>query len=71
MRKRLNSKVEIEFADACIRKEYPQLSEIQVKTSDISYNGDIEIDLGDIVVELHHIVSPHSEDCIDEISKRG
>jgi glyoxylase-like metal-dependent hydrolase (beta-lactamase superfamily II) len=24
----------------------------------------MEIDLGDIVVELHHIISPHSEDCV-------
>lgn len=64
MKKRLEAKVEIEFADTCIRKEYPLLSEIRVTTSDISYNGDMEIDLGDIVVELHYIVSPHSEDCI-------
>lgn len=64
MKKRLASKVEIEFADTCMRKEYPQLSEIRVKTSDVSYNGNIEIDLGDLIAELHPIESPHSDDCI-------
>lgn len=64
MKKRLEEKVEIEFADTCIRNEYPLLSEIQVKTSDVSFKGNMEIDLGDIVVELHHIESPHSEDCV-------
>lgn len=63
MKKRLETKLEIEFADSSIRKEYPVLSEIQVSTSDISYDGKMEIDLGDIVAELHPIVSPHSEDC--------
>lgn len=63
MKKRLETKLEIEFADSCIRKEYSQISEILVTTSDISYNGTMEIDLGDIVAELHSIVSPHSEDC--------
>ncbi|KLU65679.1 metallo-beta-lactamase superfamily protein [Desulfosporosinus acididurans] len=63
MKKRLETKLEIEFADSSIRKEYPVLSEILVTTSDISYNGTMEIDLGGIVAELHPIVSPHSEDC--------
>ncbi|MGC7872629.1 MBL fold metallo-hydrolase [Desulfosporosinus sp. SYSU MS00001] len=63
MKKRLETKLEIEFADSSIRKEYPVLSEILVTTSDISYDGTMEIDLGDIVAELHPIVSPHSEDC--------
>lgn len=48
MKKRLEAKIEIEFADTCIRKEYPELSEIQVTTADISYEGRMEIDLGDL-----------------------
>lgn len=63
MKKRLETKLEIEFADSSIRKEYPVLSEILVTTSNISYTGTMEIDLGGIVAELHPIESPHSEDC--------
>ncbi|MCM3038927.1 MBL fold metallo-hydrolase [Paenibacillus motobuensis] len=64
MKKRLETGVEIEFADTCIRNEYSTLSEIQVITSDISFNGSMEIDLGDITAELHHIPSPHSDDSV-------
>lgn len=61
MKKRV-AEVEIEFVDTCIRKEYPLLSEIGVVTSDISFNGYMEIDLGGIVAQLHHVISPHSDD---------
>lgn len=64
MKKRLEAGVEIEFADTCIRNEYSTLSEVQVITSDISFNGSMEIDLGDITAELHHIPSPHSDDSV-------
>ncbi|UNK31101.1 MBL fold metallo-hydrolase (plasmid) [Bacillus sp. N5-665] len=64
MKKRLAEGVEIEFADTCIRKEYPLLSEIRVVTSDISFNGYMEIDLGGIVAQLHHVTSPHSDDSV-------
>lgn len=33
-------------------------------TSDISFNGYLEIDLGGITAELHHLPSPHSEDSV-------
>lgn len=64
MKKRLEEKVEIEFADTCIRKEYPLLSEIRVVTSDLSFNDVMKIDLGGVFAELHHVPSPHSEDCV-------
>lgn len=63
MKKRV-AEVEIEFVDTCIRKEYPLLSEIGVVTSDISFNGYMEIDLGGIVAQLHHVTSPHSDDSV-------
>ncbi|GAA0383769.1 MBL fold metallo-hydrolase [Paenibacillus motobuensis] len=37
---------------------------INVVTSDISFNGNMEIDLGGITAELHHIPSPHSDDSV-------
>ncbi|RED84197.1 MBL fold metallo-hydrolase [Cohnella phaseoli] len=64
MKKRLAEKVEIEFADTCIRNEYPLLSEIRVVTSDLSFSGFMEIDLGGITAQLHHVASPHSEDSV-------
>lgn len=64
MKMRLEAGEEIEFADTCIRNEYPALSEIRVVTSDISFNGYLEIDLGGITAELHHLPSPHSEDSV-------
>ncbi|PGC65303.1 MBL fold hydrolase [Bacillus toyonensis] len=63
MKKRV-AEVEIEFVDTCIHKEYPLLSEIGVVTSDISFNGYMEIDLGGIVAQLHHVTSPHSDDSV-------
>ncbi|GLC81634.1 MBL fold metallo-hydrolase [Lacrimispora brassicae] len=64
MKKRLDEKVEIEFADTCIRKEYPLPAEIQVVTSHVSFEKAMKIDLGDVAAELHHVESPHSEDCV-------
>ncbi|WP_101696284.1 MBL fold metallo-hydrolase [Clostridium minihomine] len=64
MANRLQTQVEIEFADTSIRNEYSRLAEIQVVTSAVTFHETMEIDLGDIVVELHHIPSPHSEGCI-------
>ncbi len=64
MKKRLETKVEIEFADTCIRKEYSLLSEIQVVTSDLSFVETMKIDLGGITAELHQVESPHSDDCV-------
>jgi len=64
MKKRLEAKVEIEFADTSIRIEYPLLSEIRVVTSDLTVSESMEIDLGGVTAELHHVESPHSEDCI-------
>lgn len=47
-----------------IRTEYPLLSEIRVVTSDLTVGESMIIDLGDVTAELHHVESPHSEDCI-------
>ncbi len=64
MKNRLDAGMEIEFADTCIRQEYKLLSDIKVTTSTISFSGYMEIDLGDIVAQLHHIPSPHSDDSV-------
>ncbi|WP_370001795.1 hypothetical protein [Paenibacillus sp. RC84] len=33
-------------------------------TSDISFNGTMEIDLGAITAQLHHVTSPYSDDSV-------
>lgn len=64
MNKRLATGEDIEFCDTMIRREYPILSEIQVKTADIVFNEKLKIDLGGITCELMRLESSHSDDCV-------
>jgi glyoxylase-like metal-dependent hydrolase (beta-lactamase superfamily II) len=64
MAERLQTGEEIEFCDNCIRLEYKDPGQIRVKTADITFNGAITIDLGDIHCELIHIGGPHSKDSV-------
>jgi glyoxylase-like metal-dependent hydrolase (beta-lactamase superfamily II) len=64
MKKRLATGEDIEFCDTMIRREYPNLSEIQVKTADIEFNEILKIDLGGITCELMRLESSHADDCV-------
>jgi len=64
MKKRLVTGEDIEFCDTMIRREYPNLSEIQVKTADIEFNEILKIDLGGITCELMRLESSHADDCV-------
>ena len=64
MNKRLINGEDIEFCDTMIRKEYPDLSEIKVKTADIVFNEILKIDLGGITCELIRLESSHADDCV-------
>lgn len=64
MKKRLSSGEDIEFCDTMIRREYLDLSEIQVKTADIVFNDILKIDLGGITCELMRLESSHADDCV-------
>ncbi|MGN0370509.1 MAG: MBL fold metallo-hydrolase [Butyrivibrio sp.] len=55
---------DIAFCNDCIKKEYPNLSDITVKSVDIGISQMQELDLGDIHVQLYPIDSIHSRDAL-------
>lgn len=55
---------DISFCNECIRKEYPDLSEISVKTVDIGISEMKELDLGNIHLQLLPRDSIHSRDAL-------
>ncbi|MDD3393760.1 MAG: MBL fold metallo-hydrolase [Clostridia bacterium] len=64
MQKRLETGEESDFSDTHIRMEYPHRSDIHPKTAEISFNGSMTIDLGDVTCILREIVSPHCRDAV-------
>ena len=64
MKARIESGEDSEFCFIHIRKEYPDRSEIKVEQAEISFTGEINIDLGGVNVILKEVVSPHAEDCV-------
>ncbi len=55
---------DIAFCNNCIKKEYPDLSDITVKSVDIGIRQVQELDLGDIHVQLYPRDSIHSRDAL-------
>lgn len=64
MRRRVETGEDLEFCDLYIRKEYPDRSLIQVKQADISFRGELQIDLGGVTCLMREIGSPHAKDCV-------
>ena len=64
MEKRLQSGEDIEFADRCIRLEYPLRNNIKVVKAEIEFAGEVNIDLGGIHCEIREFVAPHSIDSV-------
>ena len=64
MKERLVSGEEVEFCDEKIRKEYNNLSEICVKSADVTFDKRISIDLGKITCTALYCPSPHSKDSV-------
>lgn len=62
----LNSRVaaglEIPSSAESIRKEVPQRHSFKVTSTEISFDSEINIRLNDIIIQLHHVGGPHSED---------
>jgi len=52
------------FCEPHIRLEYPDLTKIKVKTADLTFKGEMTIDLGNQPCVLKNVVSPHSDDCV-------
>lgn len=64
MQNRLETGVDSAFSDTHIRMEYPHRTDIHAKTAEISFNGSMTIDLGDVTCVLREIVSPHCRDAV-------
>ncbi len=64
MKKRELNKEDIPFCNECILKEYPDLEEIEVVTTDIIIDRNTNLDLGGITIELMPRVSTHSRDSL-------
>lgn len=62
----LNSRVaaglEIPSFAESIRKEVPMRHSFKVTSTDISFDSRINVRLDDLMIELHHVGGPHSED---------
>ena len=62
----LNSRVaaglEIPAFAESIRKEVPMRHSFKVTSTDISFDSRINVRLEDLLIELHHVGGPHSED---------
>lgn len=62
----LNSRVaaglEIPTFAESIRKEVPMRHSFKVTSTDISFDSRINVRLEDLLIELHHVGGPHSED---------
>ena len=62
----LNSRVaaglEIPAFAESIRKEVPMRHSFKVTSTDISFDSRINVRLEDLMIELHHVGGPHSED---------
>jgi glyoxylase-like metal-dependent hydrolase (beta-lactamase superfamily II) len=64
MKERLETGIDIEFCDRCIKLEYPDREAIKVVTSYIEFSGKLRIDLGGFHCEIMEINAPHSEDSV-------
>lgn len=62
MARRLQTGDDIEFCDRCIRLEYTDRSNIDVRTADIEYDRSLGLDLGGVHCILSRITAPHSDD---------
>jgi glyoxylase-like metal-dependent hydrolase (beta-lactamase superfamily II) len=64
MAERLKNGDEIEFVDAMIKLEYPDLHEITVTETDITFSREMTLDLGGVQCRLIQVGGPHSDDSI-------
>jgi len=55
---------DIPFCNECIQKEYPDLSEIKVKTVDLGITEPMTLDLGGVSLTLYPMDSIHSRDAL-------
>ena len=50
--------------DICFSREYDNISSLKIVFSDIEFQNEIKINLGDLTAIIFHTESPHSEDTV-------
>jgi glyoxylase-like metal-dependent hydrolase (beta-lactamase superfamily II) len=61
---RVKSGVEIEFCASAIKKEFGSDRDIKIKLPDITFEKRLEIGLGGVTCQLHHVGGDHSADSV-------
>lgn len=64
MEQRVKDGTDVVFVNECIQKVYTDLSTIKIVTADIAVKDTMELDLGDIQLELYARDSIHSRDAL-------
>lgn len=64
MRNRLKTGEDIEFCYDCMHKQYSDIGMIQVCEADITFDSELDIDLGDVHVKGIQIDTPHTRDAV-------
>ena len=64
MEQRVKDGTDVAFVNECIQKVYTDLSMIKIMTVDIVVKDNMELDLGDIQLELYALDSIHSRDAL-------
>ncbi|WP_117149189.1 MBL fold metallo-hydrolase [Paraliobacillus zengyii] len=61
---RVKEGTEIEFCATCIKKEYGEERNIQIHLPKLTFDKQLEIDLGDVTCVLKHVGGDHAQDAI-------
>lgn len=64
MNERVETGEDIVFCNEMIKREYPDRDLICVKTADITFDGEMTIDLGSVECRFIHCKGPHAEDSV-------
>lgn len=64
MEDRLKTGEEIPFVDTHLKVEYKDPNAIVIVPAAITFDSKMELDLGEIMVQLIHVPSPHSDDAV-------
>lgn len=64
MEERIRRGEDIAFCTEMIKREYPNRSLIRIAGADLTFEGRLTVDLGDVCCDLIHAEGPHSSDSV-------
>lgn len=71
LRERVARGLEIQFCADMIAREYGERRDISVRVPELSFANTVTIELGGEKVDLIHIESDHSDDCVVALARRA